>query len=58
MSATATETPVGSIWRQEDGYLVRVVVVKDGWVWVRAANGRGRAWQVQPAWFAEWERTS
>ncbi len=58
MSATATETPVGSIWRQEDGYLVRVVLIQDDWIWVKAANGRGNAWQVKPAWFPLWERTS
>lgn len=50
--------PVGSVWREDDGYLVKVVAVKDEWVYVRAANGRGNAWQVNPAWFKTWERTS
>lgn len=53
--------PVGSVWRQEDGILCKVVAHTRGdacWVWVRHANGRGNTWQVSPAWFETWERTS
>lgn len=48
----------GQIWRCDDGYLIRIMKVAEKWIWVRHANGRGAAWQVHPAWFDKWERTS
>ena len=48
---------VGSVWRQDDGCLVRVVGHDDdGTVYVRHVNGRGSTWGVNPAWFETWER--
>lgn len=55
-----TETlEVGQVYRMEDGYLVRIVFIEpSGTPWVQAANGRGNRWNVIPAWFELWERTS
>lgn len=53
----------GQVWREDDGYLVRVTYVVTPedmeergyavpWVWVRCANGRGNTRQVDPGWFS------
>lgn len=52
--------PLLSVWRDpDDGKLLKVVAYDtEGWPHVRAANGRGASWSVNPGWFAHWERTS
>lgn len=58
IGGAAFNIPVGSVWRCDDGYMVRVVAHdSEGTVYVRHANGRGNTWGVNPAWFETWERT-
>lgn len=48
---------VGQVWREDDGYLVRVVGFDSrGWPFVRHINAKSGGSSVNPAWFGEWER--
>ena len=57
MMGTTFTLPVGSVWVQDDGYRVKVVGHNaDGWPVCRHVSGRGPAWEINPAWFEQWER--
>lgn len=53
---TAT-VEVGQHWRDEDGYLMRVVgFAENGWPYVRHPNAKRGGSMVNPAWFKVWTR--
>lgn len=59
MLGTKFILPIGSVWRCDDGYLIKILGhTSEGWPIVSHANGRGLRWEVNPAWFETWERTS
>lgn len=48
--------PIGSVWRQDDGYLCKIVGHDDkGWPYVRHYSTGCTTWNVNPAWFETWE---
>jgi hypothetical protein len=53
-----TEVAIGQHWRQEDGYLCKVVGFgQNGWPFVRHVNAQQGGWLVNPGWFGHWTRT-
>jgi hypothetical protein len=55
MSDHAPEVRVGQTWRNtDDGYLMRVVALKDGYAYVRHPNAKHGAIQTHLAWFSVW----
>ena len=58
-TAEGVRVAVGQHWRQDDGYLCRVVgFASHGWPAVRHVNAKyAPSSMVNPAWFARWTLT-